>query len=155
MNDNLDSLSDSELSEVFAVEVAGITPERLAFASRDGGQSGSLYEDFRFVNGPRISRKDVEDFCRKRPEYSVCFHTYVYQQFATSADAVLPWLEKHSDWAINRAPIRDNISVQINLWKEQNTENAFGSAPTLARAACIALIHAARSRKSVSSENTP
>lgn len=66
------------------------------------------------------------------------------KHFATSADAVLPFLETR-DWLTMKHPGRD-YTIQINCHATAG-ENCFGYAPTFARAACIALILAKRAEK--------
>lgn len=107
MNDELESLSDVQLSIQFAVEVAGMT-------------------------GIQPNRGFPLD-CNGRmlPEY------------ATSADAVMPYLEKqHVDalclrgsWSVSVGPSRCVVA---------------GHSPTFARAACLALIRAHRATKEAS-----
>lgn len=68
--------------------------------------------------------------------------------FATSADAVLPWLEKHG---YAKAQLVSG-SDQPMLWYisypvKSGWDEVHGKAPTFARAACIALIRAKRAAK--------
>lgn len=64
----------------------------------------------------------------------------VHPSYTTSADAVLPFLEK---WDWMKLSVRGaDVTIQINCLKDGARENAFGTAPTFARAACIAIIRA-------------
>jgi hypothetical protein len=103
MNDELDTMPDAQLSEVFAVEVAGM---------------------------------------EKRHVEADLWHG-METQFATDANAVLPWLPKHwrAEAGILYEPKRDVVIVKV--------KDGRASAPTFARAACIALIRAARTKKDV------
>ena len=88
----LNELTDAELSECFAVEVAGWEPET-AWEGR----------------------------------------------FATSADAVLPWLGKQP-WSADGEP----EVVKISIFDDFGNALSEGTSRTFARAACIALIEAKR-----------
>lgn len=114
MTDNLDTLSDAALSETFAVEVAGF---------RDDPHMPQLF--WLDAEGNAVGKHDDDGV-------SVDF-------FATSADAVLPWLPNSCDaW-------RNGIGWFFCLYTEQG--NIRGDAPTFARAAAIAFIRAKRAEK--------
>jgi hypothetical protein len=98
MSDTLDQLTDAELSEVFAVEVAGIP--RLGFVITDSPAPRPL--------------------------------------FATSADAVLPFLEQALPNCCRPSSLGGRWEIEV--------AHGYGCAPTLARAACIALLRAERSK---------
>jgi len=109
----LDKLSDDALSEVFAVEVAGYY----------GVLQGICFS----VKPDRNGDPEQIQECNA--------------DFATSANAVLPWLEKH------RARV---IYTHIAGWYccvECACNHVEATSKTFARAACIALIRAARARK--------
>jgi len=93
VSDELDKLSDAELSDVFAVTM-GVTC-------------------------------DPDDY-------------------ATSADAVMPWLEKR-EWSANGGLGCMPVAVRV---LDENYREHRSSAPTFARAACIALIRAKRAENS-------
>lgn len=127
MNDELDKLSDAELSELFAVEVAGwvYVPD------------GCGVQWFVPPNLPPAANLRTN-----RP----------VPQFSTDTNAVLPWLEK---WKLGAPHTKgpsaylknDGWSVVAYNGKEPpNHANAIAVAPTFARAACIALIRAKRAR---------
>lgn len=59
--------------------------------------------------------------------------------FATDANAVLPFLEKRTDMTCYRTSARDWI-VKLGVFSPP------GKAPSFARAACLALIRAARAK---------
>jgi hypothetical protein len=96
----LDQLTDRELSNVFAVELAGWSCDAL-------------------------------------------------NRFATSADAVLPFLERMCFFTAGREPHLDGKPwyVAVAATEEEGPLNS-GLAPTFARAACIALIKAKRAEAS-------
>lgn len=146
MNDNLDQLSDHELSEVFAVEVAGDEPEQLAFASRDGGQSGALFEDSRFSNGGSCRREDVKEFCQRNPEFSVHFRKHFRNSYATSADAVLPFLESEDEFPEITRPCMADGNNTKRVW-QITMDGGYATSDTFARASSIALIRAKRGGK--------
>lgn len=120
--DNLDTLRDAELSEVFAVEYAGwreIHPCSCGVQKRGTSPEGK------------------------------CIHV---PPFATSADAVLPFLNKWRWMAGNGQPlasIRDNDGLMVKMVKicEPDLGLPHAVAPTFARAACIALIRSRRAEK--------
>lgn len=111
MSDALDTLSDDALSGAFARDGLG--------RAIDGGMMRMADE--------KCGGIGFESWCAIPP-------------FATSADAVLPLLEKlvrvHIEW--NRAG---------GYWFVQIPSGHIGTAPTFARAACIALIRAKRAEK--------
>lgn len=109
MSDELDALSDAQLSEVFAVEVAGWT-----FREE---------HHWCFAKG--------NDYARKGDLV-----------FSTSADAVLPYLSAHCvTWRCMGYP---DGSHGFILWPTSTSRDFQSSAPTFARAACIALLRAKR-----------
>lgn len=142
MND-LNQLSDAELSAVFAVEVAGEELRKCAFASADGGKSGALFEDIYTNWGDVTRREDVERFCDEHPDYKVCFQSWPSKSFATSMDAVLPYLER-TLFRIERLCQPDEYCVYIELPKGTYVK---GCDERLSKAACIALILAKRAEK--------
>lgn len=106
MSDELDTLEDAKLSEVFAVEVA---------------------------YGPR---------CSKCGHFHDELNNVISEVgFATDANAVLPWLEKHANPVCEK---RDGV-WSVYLFTMGDTPKA--SDKSLARAACIALIRAKRASK--------
>lgn len=117
MNDELDKLSDLELSIHFAREVA-------------------LWS-LNFENGYWI-RPDGSEVLREDGDEGPAFPI-----FATSADAVLPWLEKEW-WDANHrwTPLFRAFNVWIK--ESESKVSGYGSSPSFARAACIALIRAKR-----------
>lgn len=118
-NDNLDTLSDAELSEAFAVECAGFVDEpnfpHMFWLGPDGCMEAKQTEDGEPV-----------DF------------------FATSADAVLPILDKTGRWTSDYSVTSEPPGAEHHVRLYLGTR-AF--APTFARAACIALLRAKRAEK--------
>lgn len=135
MNDDLEAMSDSELSARVALEVAGWFCMRFGYPEGQHGQQspGMLSCD--------PSHKDA------------CWHNghsqfQVPPPFATSADAVLPWLEKQG-WkcAGNRAGQTSATTVFVVCHQSASQEGFAVSCDQpndFARAACIALIRAKR-----------
>ena len=84
---------------------------------------------------------DYENDCLGKPK------------FATSADAVLPWLSKpftHAkNWKVNInfscLSEMHYVTIYDGLRVEEGTAGYLGVAPSLARAACIALLKAKKS----------
>ena len=123
MSTNYDAMTDAELSEAFAVKVAGWV--QMDCSLWDVGESR-------------------DSSCSKRSDGKWISNST--EHFATSADAVLPWLEKHPDveiyrddgrgWCIaimgiNRLSDRTESGIVAESWE-----------PTFPRAACIALLRA-------------
>lgn len=76
MTDNLDQLTDAELDEVFAVEVAGWTVDK---SLCDDPQCHMMHESICGPEGESIT-----------------------PHFSTSMDALMPWLETMDDATITR-----------------------------------------------------
>jgi len=119
-NTQLEEMTDAELSEAFALEVAGWTKD----SDGDWWSAGGFVRDF--SGNP---------------------------MFATSADAVLPWLEKKEvvEVIYNNNPnsCAAGFSVKVSDaftedLKEPKGRSGWVMAATFARAACIALIKAKR-----------
>lgn len=128
MSDDLDSKTDRELDELFATTVAGwgIVPT----------ENGQLYG----YKNNAISY----DVAAMPPQ--------AIPEFTTSADDVLPWLENHR-W---KAPceettvtiFRDSGKWTVILPAASWNDSGFsGTAPTFAKAACLALLRAKRAEK--------
>ncbi len=134
MNDELETLTDAELSELFALEVAGMTKrtEGLFWSADDKRAyilTGSALHDV---------RKKMRLPCT--PDLML--------SFATDANAVLPFLEKlkkfHIYWDDFRMPaIPLPSSYHIDIRGRRLAANV----PTLARAICLALVRAKRAAK--------
>ena len=116
--DSLESLSDQALSEVFAVEVAGWS---------DFGEHSRAW-------GCRTGFPPLGEGCM-----GPC------PPFATSADAVLPHLEK---WHVESANLLTQGWLTIVKANAASREYQRGIAPTFARAVCLALIKTHRAAKS-------
>lgn len=112
MSTNYDQMTDAELSETFAVKVAGW---------RKGVHFGWKDSD-----GTTVWDYDLDD--------------YGSPHFATSADAVLPRLEKSSELF--------EMYHDGTLWNFSNEDSkgrmryGFAKAPTFPRAVCIAMLRA-------------
>ena len=114
-NTQLEDMTDAELSEAFALEVAGWRK--------------NIMDEWEDTNGKAIW-DDFTDWPGN-------------PNFATSADAVLPWLEKYGKFNIHHSN-GGIYEVEIDRLGQQPCNFYFGSATTMARAAAIALIKAKR-----------
>lgn len=155
MNDDLDQKTDAELNETLEREVLCVEPMKLAMASADGGKSGALFES----NPCRwesftVSRQKIEEFCRERPQYSVCFSTATREQYCTTPSAVLPLLASEPGCF-------KYVSVlgRVTYFKDRHCNHPYfydgevsmadakDECHRFARAGVIALIRAARAAK--------
>jgi len=139
--DNLDTLSDTELSEAFAVEVAGWTlkPFFPAVPSEDIPEGPTLWHD---KNG--FAEADQDGRAIPPP-------------FATSADAVSPWLEraKGADAVrVYQKGANGLVDESLPLLWMVTAATYYATAPTFARAACIALLRASRAEARKESPRT-
>lgn len=120
----LDSLTDVQLSEVFAREVAGWGIHR---------RNTALWVDADKVASTKYEVHAFHDELR----------------FATSADAVLPFIEASGVFPEIMRPWQNLLTEgvePVRVW-EVRFDAVWAIAPTFARAACIALIRAARAGK--------
>jgi hypothetical protein len=129
--DNLDSLSDAELSERVAVECAG-------YVKTDDPDHSTAH------GSPQVWWDEKKKRCLISEPYSLNVyghtrynHSWKTAAFATDANAVLPLFEKTTGWACYD---RDGWAVRL-----KQAEPAL--AQTLARSICIALLRAARAEK--------
>lgn len=130
MTDALDSLPDSALNELFAVEVAELEPI--------GSRAGYWHSLNRHkIPGARVPEVNIHLFCIR-------------------ADAVLPWLQKWNGEAGDVAIYSGDGYWQVSLFegrmdsaKNQSGQagGSFARAISVPRAACVALIRAKRARK--------
>ncbi len=124
MNAELDTMPDAALNELFAVEVAGWRGGFVLWGNPSGG--GIPYGN------------DAVGCWSPLPE------------FAVSADAVLPWLEKAAIWSNESVSFDDTAQRHYCRVTLQRRGGAIGDvgcvarASTFARAAVIALICAKR-----------
>lgn len=127
MSDQLDQLTNAELNEVFAVEVAGFSDLRIS----------GVWE---FSDDPA----NRTCMCGNGPDGKAPIPLV-----ADSADAVLPWLEKHAAYKVEYIGLGEAWKSRIDVFYalSSRTPEGFGLAPTFARAATIALIRAHRARK--------
>lgn len=119
-NTQLEDMTDAELSEAFALEVAEWV------RVPDGYGMGDIYCEAANLNR---SHGPVEK-----------------HRFATSADDVLLWLEKHEDVDVVRDKQTVGLIWSIAIWKYKNgiSNGVVGKSASFARAAAIALIKAKR-----------
>ena len=122
MTDDLDTKTDAQLSGIFAVEVA----------------------EWEYFTKPLNGR-----FFWRNPHNDTLYgHVDIDFTFATSADAVMQWLNKYKweAWKTN-----DTLSIGIKLHAPEDAANreilGAANADTFPKAACIALIRANRTRK--------
>ncbi len=123
MNPSLDSLTDAQLSEAVAVEVAGFT-RTIVFGNE---------VRWHYQNG---------DPCHEAFDY------------ATSADAVLPLLEKWRGYAMDIRIFSDGWGVSIRPKNSPTAAWVAKRAPTFPRAACLALLLAARAKGETTSASS-
>lgn len=115
-------LDDAKLSGLFAEKVAGLKNITI-----------------KAIVNPRI-----EHYTYSAPTKDNPYLRLPIPSFATSADAVLPWLEKRHPW---RADCCGEYGVMVQVWRGPRPDGIcyeIANAPTFARAACIALIRAKR-----------
>lgn len=121
---SLENLTDAELTEVFAMTVAGWTYHEL---------TGFVFVPCAPGRGPVVWFNGKDSPCSKLPPY------------ATSADLILPWLEKSSSEASHIHREKSGWIWEMKIWNENGSYFPIESqAPTFARAACLALIRAKR-----------
>jgi hypothetical protein len=125
MTDDLDSKTDAELNELFAVEVAGWT--RMDHMLYDVG-------DYRGI-GAR-ERSDGKWITNEVP-------------FATSADAVLPYVEVDPTMEVSRTKLGPP------MWRVSSINRGGCIHKSFARAACIALICCARNDALIRAKRAP
>lgn len=131
MSDDLDAKTDSELSELFAVEVAGWV-KKIAmppFEDQPGIDTLVWFDE----SGAWVN-DDQGDWDKPK--------------FATDANVVLPWLEKFSAWTLEYIKAHTVMSYRVNVMASLNAAEPSGYAfsPVFARAAVIALIRAKRAQ---------
>lgn len=113
MTDELDTLTDAKLSEVFAKNVAGYTA-------------------------------DADGWFLPPPPRRIALLSHELPSFATSADAVLPYLQARYRWQATGT----KSTTVVQVWTGEGPQpNATVQDITFARAACIALIRAKRAEK--------
>ncbi len=124
MNDDLDSKSDSELNEIFAVEVMG----KILYEDKQPGANGRKYweED----GGSTVFYLPDQTFC-------------------ADANAVLPWIEVQADTAPHQqaAAQFNGTEWSVVLFTDfdcPHPGSRRGVASTFARAAVIAIIRVKR-----------
>jgi len=123
-----EEMSDAELSEAFALQVAGWTRP-----IREMEEGMLNHSDFYWKDASRLVTG--------------------WPNFAKSADAVLPWLSKpftHAkNWKVNInfscLSEMHYVTIYDGLLAEEYPSAYLGVAPTLARAACLALLNAKKS----------
>ncbi len=130
MSDELDSMGDAQLSEVFAVECAGWV-KRLGCTHPENEPD----DDVMCWYGPK---RDNQTATEKRYGY------VTPPTFATSADAVLPFLREPEIVDVDRMDGRLGWRIVIMDYQDLY---AMAESPTFARSACIALIRAKRAAK--------
>jgi hypothetical protein len=147
MTDELEKLSDAKLSEVFAVEVLGWR----AWFEKRGEYTHRVWQ-MPTDREPWMSVRNWEE-AKKRytpaalGEFNPMKHiSHSWPPFATSADAVLPHVEKLAhrvEWGRS-----EGSQYGVFLWPAPvPCEPIRAIQPTLPRALCIVLIKAARAQK--------
>ena len=103
-----------ELDAWIAEKVMGDNGVKIWYASKDGGESGSLF------SGELITRKDVSEFCQRHPEYAV-IERVQYPHYTTSPADAMEVLNKclrhaadHNLDAVEMYAEPDGVVVSIN-----------------------------------------
>lgn len=138
-NDNLDTLPDAELSEVFAIEVAGYIRTETPDARTDTYDS-RVWTD---QDGNTFVSSPYSVFNLRK--YG---HEWEKATFAASADAVIPYLDTYG-WDVAHMRCRDGTTIR-RLYLRSQCHEVLGAcevATTFPRAACIALIRAKRAEQ--------
>ena len=144
MSADLNQLNDAELSAVFAVEVAGHKPMFLlvkrGYYFRPEAK-GYVYEE---AKAGRFTEAEARDYVD--PSHGeVTMYADKPPVFATSMDAVLPYFEKRA-FNIEHF-LSPPSSYVIFIYQKGDRETLICEDTSLPRAACIALILAARAEK--------
>lgn len=138
MSTDLDSLTDAQLSEVFAVEVAEMPPlftlmkRGYYYRPNANGYTSHLADAWKVT-------EDVADQHVYPHDEPVTKHSVPRPPFAASADAVLPFIPTYADAR------KTALGWTIEICNEHGRFR--GAMTTFARAACIALIKAKRAEK--------
>ena len=139
MSDNLDKLTDAELNEVFAAEVAGFTFESVH------------KDDARFVEivkivscGQIVASYYAGNNASQRETKDDAFRRAGIDKFSTSFDAVLPLMCGQFVEMKNHHSANNMWRVRIECPETGRT--SIGEHDALARAACAALILHARAK---------
>lgn len=136
MPDPLESLSDGELSEVFAVEVAKLSSafflikRGLYYRPNAAGYTNLATEAGRFDSD--YAKRET-----KSTNGEVKWQAASNPPFATSADAVMPWLEKLERADLSRTEAKE---WEYDFYITGAKHCVIGEGKTLARAICIGLI---------------
>ena len=141
MSDDLEKLSDAQLSEVFAVEVDTCTPTKTPDIHTTDGFRHVWHDELKgrtFVSSPYMAKA-----------IGLYAHSWHEAKFATSADAVLKFLQVEGiGWSVD-AQLNDII--EVNVWPAANFPygpfTGISHGKGFARAACISLIRAKRAQK--------
>jgi hypothetical protein len=128
MTDSLDNLTDHQLAEIAAVEIAGW--EWWSSATET------------WLASPHIVYSPEAGFTKGKREGVQVIQTY-WLPWVTCADSVVPLLDRFT--------LVDAIRLAGRGWHVAISPgtvcHADGQAPTFARAACLALIRSVRARK--------
>ena len=141
MSTDISQLNDTELSAVFAVEVAGYKPMFLlvkrGYYFRPEAK-GYVYEE---AKAGRFTEAEARDYVD--PSHGeVTMYADKPPVFATSMDAVLPYFEKRFAESMHS---RGCWSVWVSI--PTQLAGVRGESTTMPRAACIAMILAARAER--------
>ena len=139
MTDDLDTKTDAEISEIFAVEVAGWKEQWLIITGgyfwRPDGRGHTSYVN----EAGRYSREYAESCVNQCDHRPTVIKKDEHQPFATDANAVLPWLGKYMWSACNH----NQYPVEVII----GFKDYIAGASTFARAAATALIRARRAEE--------
>lgn len=156
MNDNLEQLSDSDLSEVFALEVANwqdqyfVIKRGLYYMPKACGYTSNINE------AGRYSEEEARKHEYPHGSEPVTIRKAAHPDFANDFTAVLPWLERVTfkiEFCPN-CPMRYLIrtcgrGAFIDGLHFGKSKDNFTYGETFSRSACIALIREKRTKKGV------
>ena len=146
---NWNTASDLEKNAAVAEEVARQVPVEVLVASRDEGKSAAYIQD------RETSRSDVQDFCRRHPEYKEVYWK-TYPDYLRNPGQCLRLLQEQYSWHAFKATtghaeefvIGVAVEIATELWWKVNRTNLAnweftGIGKDFCEAACIALLRAA------------
>lgn len=146
--DTLDTLPDLQLDETFAIEVAQLTPmwhvmkRGLFYRPKAAGYTSVESEAGLFTKAEAKQHEYLHD-------EPVTIRRAPWKRYSGDEREVMPWLSK-TMVEINHMH-REKIGWQweVKVWKEDSSSffPHEAESPTLARAACIALIRRKRASK--------
>ena len=129
--------TDEALNEAYERHLRGVEPLRLAYASRDNGASGGLFESNPWDRDDPfpIRAADVTEHCAKFPAWKVCYRTVTRANYCASIETVLPQLNRDGPWKVEFREDGYRVTVERPAFASER-------AAALGRAAVLALLRA-------------